>query len=185
MEYGLARPTNITTPVCCLLLCTRRDSLMSRNRIDIFFRCDPCGARILHRPSLLASLLLNPRDPGFPHIAILHAIVSFLLGNLDRAEPHGRSVHQLPVGHLKKSQLCQTDAETHSQSTMRRRLANTSTARWLRAWISSPFSKPAFFCHGLSLSCLWLALSEGFHAGTSTAKADGSRYWLTLPMELP
>jgi len=43
--------------------------------IEVFFRCDPCGSRLLHRPSFLASLLLPPRDPGFPHPAILHAIV--------------------------------------------------------------------------------------------------------------
>lgn len=42
--------------------------------IDIFFRCDPCGSRILHRTSFLASMHLSPRDPGFPHAAILHAI---------------------------------------------------------------------------------------------------------------
>ncbi|KAE9411013.1 hypothetical protein BT96DRAFT_804490 [Gymnopus androsaceus JB14] len=42
--------------------------------IDVFFRCDPCGSRVLHRPSFLASMLLSPRDPGFPHSAILHAI---------------------------------------------------------------------------------------------------------------
>lgn len=42
--------------------------------IDIFFKCDPCGSRVLHRPSFLASMHLPPRDPGFPHSAILHAI---------------------------------------------------------------------------------------------------------------
>ncbi|KAF5390195.1 hypothetical protein D9757_002842 [Collybiopsis confluens] len=42
--------------------------------VDVFFRCDPCGSRVLHRPSFLASMLLSPRDPGFPHSAILHAI---------------------------------------------------------------------------------------------------------------
>ncbi|KAH7911949.1 hypothetical protein BJ138DRAFT_1062114 [Hygrophoropsis aurantiaca] len=42
--------------------------------VDVFFKCDPCGPRILHRPSFLASLRLHPRDPSFPHSAILHAI---------------------------------------------------------------------------------------------------------------
>lgn len=42
--------------------------------IEIFFRCDPCGPRILHRPSFLAAMRLHPRDPSFPHSAILHAI---------------------------------------------------------------------------------------------------------------
>ncbi|KAJ3016886.1 hypothetical protein NUW54_g709 [Trametes sanguinea] len=44
--------------------------------IDIFFKCDPCGSRILHRPSFLASMALHPKDPNYPHPAILHAIVS-------------------------------------------------------------------------------------------------------------
>ncbi|KAI0330575.1 hypothetical protein GY45DRAFT_1250588 [Cubamyces sp. BRFM 1775] len=42
--------------------------------IDIFFKCDPCGSRILHRPSFLASMHLHPKDPNYPHPAILHAI---------------------------------------------------------------------------------------------------------------
>ncbi|KAJ7631002.1 hypothetical protein FB45DRAFT_793800 [Roridomyces roridus] len=42
--------------------------------IDVFFKCDPAGSRVLHRPSFLASMHLPPRDPGFPHSAILHAI---------------------------------------------------------------------------------------------------------------
>ncbi|TFK57178.1 hypothetical protein OE88DRAFT_1650795 [Heliocybe sulcata] len=42
--------------------------------IDLFFKCDPCSSRIMHRPSFLASLDLHPRDQGFPHSAILHAI---------------------------------------------------------------------------------------------------------------
>ncbi|OCH95807.1 hypothetical protein OBBRIDRAFT_767116 [Obba rivulosa] len=42
--------------------------------IDIFFRCDPCGARVLHRPSFIASMQRHPKDPIFPHPAILHAI---------------------------------------------------------------------------------------------------------------
>lgn len=43
--------------------------------IDVFFRCDPCGSRILHRPSFLSSMLLHPKDPNYPHSAVLHAIV--------------------------------------------------------------------------------------------------------------
>ncbi|CAL1695491.1 unnamed protein product [Somion occarium] len=42
--------------------------------IDVFFRCDPCGSRVLHRPSFLASMRLHPKDPNFPHSAVLHAI---------------------------------------------------------------------------------------------------------------
>ncbi|KAG2159959.1 uncharacterized protein EDB93DRAFT_1073536 [Suillus bovinus] len=42
--------------------------------IDVFFKCDPCGPRIFHRPSFLAAVRLDPRDSSFPHSAILHAI---------------------------------------------------------------------------------------------------------------
>ncbi|KAI0286941.1 hypothetical protein BGY98DRAFT_942832 [Russula aff. rugulosa BPL654] len=42
--------------------------------IDVFFKCDPCGSRIFHRPDFLTSMRLPPKNPGFPHSAILHAI---------------------------------------------------------------------------------------------------------------
>ncbi|KAH8102434.1 hypothetical protein BXZ70DRAFT_928561 [Cristinia sonorae] len=42
--------------------------------IEVFFKCDPCGSRVLHRPSFLASMDLHPKDPNFPHSAVLHAI---------------------------------------------------------------------------------------------------------------
>ncbi|KAG2023389.1 nuclear protein [Coprinopsis cinerea AmutBmut pab1-1] len=42
--------------------------------IDVFFKCDPCGSRVLHKPSFLAAMKLTPKDPDFPHSAILHAI---------------------------------------------------------------------------------------------------------------
>lgn len=42
--------------------------------VDAFFRCDPCGSRIIHRPSFMACLALPPTHPDFPHSALLHAI---------------------------------------------------------------------------------------------------------------
>ncbi|KAH9175263.1 hypothetical protein EDB89DRAFT_1847750 [Lactarius sanguifluus] len=42
--------------------------------IDVFFKCDPCGSRIFHRPDFLVSMKFPPKHPGFPHTAILHAI---------------------------------------------------------------------------------------------------------------
>ncbi|TFK30532.1 hypothetical protein FA15DRAFT_662503 [Coprinopsis marcescibilis] len=42
--------------------------------IEVFFKCDPCGSRVLHKPSFLAAMKLTPKDPEFPHSAILHAI---------------------------------------------------------------------------------------------------------------
>ncbi|KAK7007951.1 hypothetical protein R3P38DRAFT_3026765 [Favolaschia claudopus] len=60
--------------------------------IDTFFKYDPCGARIFHRPALLASLQLSCTDPGFPHSAILHAICA----TASRWAPH--NVSTLPDG---------------------------------------------------------------------------------------
>ncbi|RPD64963.1 hypothetical protein L226DRAFT_528244 [Lentinus tigrinus ALCF2SS1-7] len=42
--------------------------------IEVFFNCDPCGSRVLHKPSFLASMHLHPKDENYPHPAILHAI---------------------------------------------------------------------------------------------------------------
>lgn len=44
--------------------------------IDVFFKCDPCSSRILHRPSFLAAMQLPAYHSKFPHVALLHAIVS-------------------------------------------------------------------------------------------------------------
>jgi hypothetical protein len=44
--------------------------------IDVFFNCDPCGSRILHKPSFLAAMQLPAYHSKFPHVALLHAIVS-------------------------------------------------------------------------------------------------------------
>lgn len=44
--------------------------------IDVFFKCDPCASRILHRPSFLAAMQLPAYHSKFPHVALLHAIVS-------------------------------------------------------------------------------------------------------------
>ena len=44
--------------------------------IEVFFNCDPCGSRILHRPSFLAAMQLPAYHSKFPHVALLHAIVS-------------------------------------------------------------------------------------------------------------
>ncbi|KAJ7181742.1 hypothetical protein C8R43DRAFT_970241 [Mycena crocata] len=74
--------------------------------IDIFFKCDPCGSRLLHRPSFLASMHLPPRDPGFPHSAILHAICT----SASRWSPH--NVVTLPDGTRRDS-----FAEFHASKT--------------------------------------------------------------------
>lgn len=43
-------------------------------RVQYFFLWDPCATRILHRPSFLHSMNFHPKDPRFPHSALLHAI---------------------------------------------------------------------------------------------------------------
>ncbi|KAJ7786406.1 hypothetical protein B0H16DRAFT_1490342 [Mycena metata] len=74
--------------------------------IDIFFKWDPCGSRVLHRPSFLASMHLPPRDPGFPHSAILHAICTAA----SRWSPH--NIVTLPDG-TRRDQF----AEFHASKT--------------------------------------------------------------------
>lgn len=74
-------PTSLTlTPwitsasIRCYGRVSQRPNSVHRS-IDIFFKCDPCGSRVLHKPSFLASMHLHPKDPNYPHPAILHAIV--------------------------------------------------------------------------------------------------------------
>ncbi|KAH7344812.1 hypothetical protein B0J17DRAFT_16130 [Rhizoctonia solani] len=45
--------------------------------IDIFFTCYPLAHYLLHRPTFMASLLLPPRSPAFPHSSLLHAICAY------------------------------------------------------------------------------------------------------------
>ncbi|KIM85323.1 hypothetical protein PILCRDRAFT_817327 [Piloderma croceum F 1598] len=77
-ELHIVSPKESSDPFMTLLFSGRNPDLpdppVLDHFIDVFFRCDPCGSRVLHRPSFLASMLLSPRDPGFPHSAILHAI---------------------------------------------------------------------------------------------------------------
>lgn len=48
--------------------------------IDTLFLCNPLFTRLVHRPSFMPNLLLNPNDPRFPSVAFLHAICA--LGSL-------------------------------------------------------------------------------------------------------
>ncbi|KAI0734514.1 hypothetical protein C8Q72DRAFT_873050 [Fomitopsis betulina] len=73
-----SRPSNGLEPLVDVLI-SGRDPYLPEPRIlnhyvDVFFRCDPCSTRMFDRPTFLSSLHLNPRDPNFPHSAILHAI---------------------------------------------------------------------------------------------------------------
>ncbi|KAJ1311249.1 hypothetical protein OPQ81_009748 [Rhizoctonia solani] len=45
--------------------------------IDVFFNCYPLAHYLLHRPTFMASLLLPPRSPAFPHSSLLHAICAY------------------------------------------------------------------------------------------------------------
>ncbi|PAV22367.1 hypothetical protein PNOK_0232400 [Pyrrhoderma noxium] len=87
LRTGSPRTSNTSSPD---LTMTSTESLLSlfafgwnpdlpdpaemRYLIDVFFACDPCGSRILHKPSFMASMDFSPKDPRFPHSAILHAI---------------------------------------------------------------------------------------------------------------
>ncbi|KAH7104453.1 hypothetical protein BKA62DRAFT_692280 [Auriculariales sp. MPI-PUGE-AT-0066] len=50
------------------------DPVALNHLVDTYFRCDPCTSRIFHRGSFIASLILPPTHPDFPHPAILHAM---------------------------------------------------------------------------------------------------------------
>ncbi|CAE6411939.1 unnamed protein product [Rhizoctonia solani] len=45
--------------------------------IEVFFTCYPLAHYLLHRPTFMASLLLPPRSPAFPHSSLLHAICAY------------------------------------------------------------------------------------------------------------
>ncbi|CAE6458019.1 unnamed protein product [Rhizoctonia solani] len=45
--------------------------------VDVFFTCYPLAHYLLHRPTFMASLLLPPRSPAFPHSSLLHAICAY------------------------------------------------------------------------------------------------------------
>ncbi|KAJ7038108.1 hypothetical protein C8F04DRAFT_1089586 [Mycena alexandri] len=108
--------------------------------IDIFFKWDPCGSRVLHRPSFLASMHLPPRDPGFPHSAILHAICTAA----SRWSPH--NVVTLPDG-TRRDQF----AEFHASKTPAKTSSPVLQAcillcwyfyqegRWVEVWIFAGF----------------------------------------------
>jgi hypothetical protein len=113
------------------------------NSVEVFFRCDPCGSRIIHRPTFMASLQLHPKHPQFPHSALLHAIVSAVVPPC----LYGLTWHSVPRlldGLLLMPSLLQMGhGETHLQSIMLARHVNTSTRRLLRESTSCPQSKRA------------------------------------------
>ncbi|OSX67451.1 hypothetical protein POSPLADRAFT_1176282 [Postia placenta MAD-698-R-SB12] len=82
----------------------RRDVL--NHYVDVYFRCDPCSTHVLHRPSFLASLDLHPRDPSFPHSAILHAIcasASRWVSNDTVTLPDGTRQDKFAERHVRKT----------------------------------------------------------------------------------
>jgi hypothetical protein len=58
--------------------------------IDIFFDCYLDAHRVIHRPTLQASLYLPPQSEGYPHAALLHAIcaVAFTFALSSNASNH-------------------------------------------------------------------------------------------------
>src|SRR5258708_36722968 len=67
--------------------------------VNTFFKHDPCGSRILHRPSFMAAMPFPPYHPKFPHVALLHPIVRDFVKNLKpdhQSTPHvPRHQHEL------------------------------------------------------------------------------------------
>jgi hypothetical protein len=131
----------------------RPSCLMYGFSVDVFFRCDPCGSRVLHRPSFLASLLLHPKDPGFPHPAILHAIVELRLVSLTSKSDGGFSLSaHLPHDGLRRtlSRYLTEHVVISSQSSTQGKLDNISTRPWQAAWTYSQLCRLAYSFLGTS-----------------------------------
>ncbi|KAI6136719.1 hypothetical protein F5141DRAFT_995183 [Pisolithus sp. B1] len=151
--------------------------------IETFFRCDPCGPRILHRPSFFAAMCLHPRDPAFPHSAILHAICA------SASRWSSRNVAMQPDGSRKDE-----FAEYHASKTRKyidRTMATGADifqvvqaciilswyfyqeGRWVEAWVFAGFQTrvaiplrlnyPGTFCaHGGALTAGYLPPPRDF-----------------------
>lgn len=121
--------------------------------IDVFFKCDPCGSRILHRPSFLAAMQLPAYHSKFPHVALLHAIVGDLvttvmngIANQFRSVPQRQGGLQTP-----QQQLRTACVGTNLPSSMPVKRDNTSTGRWPAERISFRSCKRASCCLGISI----------------------------------
>lgn len=165
--------------------------------IDVFFRCDPCGSRVLHHSSLMTSLLLSPRDPNFPHPALLHAICA----SASRWSP--RNMTTLPDG-TRRDQF----AEFHAGKTRQyidRTMASGDDifpvmqaciilswyfyqeGRWVEVWIFAGFQTRVaiplrlnypgtFTSHGASSPGAYLAPPKDFKDLESRRRT----WWMTI-----
>ncbi|KAI0051672.1 hypothetical protein FA95DRAFT_1511631 [Auriscalpium vulgare] len=117
--------------------------------VDVFFKCDPCGSRVLHRPAFLASLRLPPKNPGFPHPAVLHAICAsasrWISKNIvtlpdgtrrDRfAEFHARQTRQ----YIDRTMASGEDIFPVMQACVLLSWYFYSEGRWVEVWIFAGF----------------------------------------------
>ncbi|KIY47052.1 hypothetical protein FISHEDRAFT_46184 [Fistulina hepatica ATCC 64428] len=154
--------------------------------VDVFFKCDPCGSRILHKPSIMVALQLPPRDPGYPHPALLHAICA----SASRWSPQEGQVTVLPDG-TRRDRF----AEFHAAQTRRyvdKTMANGEDifavmqacillcwyfyqeGRWVEVWIFAAFQirvaiplrlnyPGTFSTHGNNSPGAYLAPPQNFH----------------------
>ncbi|TRM66190.1 hypothetical protein BD626DRAFT_486984 [Schizophyllum amplum] len=165
--------------------------------VDVYFKCDPCSHQVLHRPSFLASLLLPPRDPGFPHSALLHAICA----SASRWTPQGLTT-------LSDGSRRDSFAEYHASKT-RQYIDKTMASgedifavmqaciilswyfyqegRWVEVWIFAAFQTrvavplrlnyPGTFCtHGNNSPGAYLAPPKGFRDLESRRRT----WWMTI-----
>ncbi|CCA70160.1 hypothetical protein PIIN_04099 [Serendipita indica DSM 11827] len=139
------------------------------NYIDIYFRCDPCSSRMLHRPTLLNNLNYPPTHPDFPHPALLHAICA----TASRYTFRGRLDSALNAADAQQSTVPQRDrfAEFHANKTrayVNATMSNGqnifdvfqacvilswwfySEGRWVEVWIQAGFQTRAIVPLGLN-----------------------------------
>lgn len=148
----------------------RRTAKLTSLSIEIFFRCDPCGSRMLHRPTLLSNLNYPPTHPDFPHPALLHAICATssrftLRGRLDASMT---SLSMSPQG---AAPLRDKFAEFHANKTrayVNQTMSNGqnifdvfqacmilswwfySEGRWVEVWVQAGFQTRAVIPLGLN-----------------------------------
>lgn len=151
--------------------------------IETFFRCDPCGPRILHRPSFLAAIRLHPRDPAFPHSAILHAICACASRWSSRSvamQPDGSGKDEFAEFHASKTRkyIDRTMATGEDifqvvQACIILSWYFYQEGRWVEAWVFAGFQTrvsiplrlnyPGTFCtHGHALTAGYLPPPKDF-----------------------
>ncbi|KAI9445291.1 hypothetical protein H4582DRAFT_2108984 [Lactarius indigo] len=110
--------------------------------IDVFFKCDPCGSRIFHRPDFLVSMKLPPKHPGFPHTAILHAICASASRWVSKniiTFPDGTRRDRFAEFHASKTRSYIDRTMASGEDIFAVMQALCLTGRWVEIWVFAGF----------------------------------------------